>query len=299
MSYSLVIMAAGLGSRYGGIKQMEGVGPKGEILLEYAVYDALKAGFDEIVVILRADIVEAFRERVGSKLEKHCKLRYAIQDPSNLPGFYTFPAERTKPLGTIHAVLSAAAEIEGPFAVLNADDYYGVDAFVKMRAALAELKEARQACMVAYQLKNTVSAHGGVTRGVCVAEGGYLSSICETHEILLHADGSIHSPEAENGVLDGESLVSMNFWGFAKEALQDMEAYFHAFLRALAPDNLKGECLLPDYVADRIREGAMDVKVLSTDASWFGMTYQADRVATAESLAALHTEGVYPPALFE
>lgn len=298
MSYSLVIMAAGLGSRYGGIKQMEGVGPGGEILLEYAVYDALKAGFDEIVVILRTDIVDAFRERVGEKLEKHCKLRYAIQDPSNLPDFYTFPPERTKPLGTIHAVVSAAAEIDGPFAVLNADDYYGADAFTKMRAALAELKGARSACMVAYQLKNTVSAHGGVTRGVCAAEKGYLSHIRETHEILLHPDGSIRSPEAEGGLLDGESLVSMNFWGFTREALKDMEAYFHTFLRALAPNNLKSECLLPDYVADRIRENAMDVKVLSTDESWFGMTYQADRLATAESLKALHAEGVYPPALF-
>lgn len=298
MSYSLVIMAAGLGSRYGGIKQMEGVGPGGEILLEYAVYDALKAGFDEIVVILRADIVDAFRERVGEKLEKYCRLRYAIQDPSNLPAFYSFPPARTKPLGTIHAVVSAAAEIDGPFAVLNADDYYGADAFVKMRRALAGLNEARSACMVAYQLKNTVSAHGGVTRGVCAAEGGYLSHIRETHEILLHPDGSIRSPEAEGGVLDGESLVSMNFWGFTREALADMEAYFHAFLRALPPDNLKGECLLPDYVADRIRENAMDVKVLSTDESWFGMTYQADRLATAESLRALHAEGVYPPALF-
>lgn len=298
MSYSLVIMAAGLGSRYGGIKQMEGVGPKGEILLEYAVYDALKAGFDEITVILRKDIVEAFRERVGDKLDKHCRLRYAIQDPSNLPDFYTFPPERTKPLGTIHAVLSAIGEIEGPFAVLNADDYYGADAFVKMRSALEALGSAKEACMVAYQLKNTVSAHGGVTRGVCAAEGGVLRSIRETHEILLHPDGSIRSPEAEGGILDGENLVSMNFWGFAREALADMEAYFHAFLRAIGSD-LKKECLLPDYVADRIREGAMEVKVLSTDACWFGMTYQADRVATAESLAALHAEGVYPPQLFE
>jgi len=298
MSYSLVIMAAGLGSRYGGIKQMEGVGPGGEILLEYAVYDALKAGFDEIVVILRPDIVDAFRERVGEKLEKHCRLRYAVQSPATLPAFYTFPPARTKPLGTIHAVVAAAAAIEGPFAVLNADDYYGADAFVKMRDALAQLKEARSACMVAYQLKNTVSAHGGVTRGVCSEENGFLASIRETHEILLHSDGSIRSPEAEGGVLDGESLVSMNFWGFTREALQDMEAYFHAFLRSLAPDNLKGECLLPDYVAARIREGAMDVKVLSTDACWFGMTYQADRVATAESLKALHADGVYPPTLF-
>ena len=298
MSYSLVIMAAGLGSRYGGIKQMEGVGPQGEILLEYAVYDALKAGFDDIVVILRRDIVEAFRERVGEKLAGHCRLRYAIQDPSNLPDFYTFPPERTKPLGTIHAVLSAVSEIDGPFAVLNADDYYGADAFVKMRTALETLHSAREACMVAYQLKNTVSAHGGVTRGVCAAENGLLSSIRETHEILLHPDGSIRSPEAEGGVLDGESLVSMNFWGFTKEALADMESYFHAFLRELG-DNLKGECLLPDYVAARIRENAMDVKVLSTDASWFGMTYQADRVATAESLRALHAQGVYPPALFQ
>lgn len=298
MSYSLVIMAAGLGSRYGGIKQMEGVGPHREILLEYAVYDALKAGFEDIVVILRPDIVEDFRERAGDKLARHCRLRYAVQDFTSLPSFYQLPPERIKPMGTIHAVLTAAREIDGPFAVLNADDFYGFDAYAKIHEALRELREPRQACMVAYQLKNTVSAHGGVTRGVCTASDGVLRSVRETHEILLHPDGSIRSPEAEGGVLDGDCLVSMNFWGFTREALQDMENYFHAFLRALGSD-LKKECLLPDYVADRIREGAIDVRVLSTDASWFGMTYQADRIATTESLRALIAEGVYPQKLFE
>lgn len=297
MAYSLVIMSAGLGSRYGGIKQMEGVGPHREILLEYAVYDALKAGFRDIVVILRPDIIEDFRQRAGDKLSRHCRLRYAVQDFSSLPAFYDLPPERTKPLGTIHAVLSAAAEIDGPFAVLNADDFYGADAYRKMHEALNELKEPRQACMVAYQLKNTVSAHGGVTRGVCTASDGMLRSIRETHDILLHSDGSIRSPEAEGGILDGECLVSMNFWGFTREALADMEAYFHNFLRNLGGD-LKKECLLPDYVADRIGKGALDVKVLSTDAVWFGMTYQEERIATAESLSALIAEGIYPRDLF-
>ena len=298
MSYSLVIMAAGLGSRYGGIKQMEGVGPNREILLEYAVYDALKAGFEDIVVILRSDIVDDFRERCGDKLSRHCRLRYAVQDFSSLPSFCELPSERSKPLGTVHAVLSAASEIDGPFAVLNADDFYGADAFLKIHKALSELKEPRQACMVAYQLKNTVSAHGSVTRGVCTASDGMLRSIRETHEILPHPDGSIRSPEAEGGILGGESPVSMNFWGFTREALTDMEAYFHSFLRNLGGD-LKKECLLPNYVADRLREGTLEVKVLSTDAVWFGMTYQEDRMAAAENLRKLIAAGIYPQLLFQ
>ncbi len=297
MSATLVIMAAGLGSRYGGIKQMEGVGPGGEILLEYAVFDALRAGFDHTVVILRPDIVEDFRDRVGRKLEAHTSLAYAVQ---SLEGLQGLPAGRTKPLGTVHAVLSARDAICGPFAVLNADDYYGPDAFVKMRGALDGLRGAEDACMVAYRLENTVSAFGAVTRGVCRAADGRLTSLCETHEIRLCPDGSIRSPEgpAPDGILDGASPVSMNFFGFSRAALDDMDVYFRAFLRALPPDGLKSECLVPDYVGERIRAGKLGVTVLTTDAAWFGMTYRDDRRLTADSLLALHRQGVYPPVLF-
>ena len=291
MSVSFVIMAAGLGSRYGGIKQMEGVGPRGEILLEYAVYDALRVGYDRIVVILRPDIVEDFRERVGKKLEGRIPLYYAIQDFSSLPDFYAIPAERVKPFGTIHAVLCAKDYIDGPFAVLNADDYYGPDAFTDLRSTLETLHGASEGCMVAYKMKNTVSPFGGVTRGICATENGQLTHIDETHDIFLLEDGRIVAGETE---IPGETPVSMNLWGFTREGLDDMESYFHDFLRSLRPDDSKSECLLPVYVGDRLSEGKLGIRVLTTDGSWFGMTYQADREITTRSLRELIARGVYP-----
>lgn len=294
MSASFVIMAAGLGSRYGGIKQMEGVGPGGEILLEYAVYDALRVGYDRIVVILRKDILEDFRERVGKKLEGKVPVFYAIQDYDSIPDFYAVPPERVKPFGTIHAVLCARDYIDGPFAVLNADDYYGPDAFTALRSTLDELHGAGDGCMVAYRLKNTVSPFGSVTRGVCATENGKLVQIDETHDIALLPDGRIVANEKE---IPGETPVSMNLWGFTREALDDMESYFHAFLRSLRADDIKSECLLPVYVGDRLNEGKMGIRVLTTDGSWFGMTYKEDRKITADSLRSLIEAGVYPEEL--
>ena len=296
MSVSFVIMAAGLGSRYGGIKQMEGVGPHREILLEYAVYDALRSGYDRIVVILRPDIVDDFRERVGKKLEGRVPLYYAIQDFSSLPDFYAVPADRVKPFGTIHAVLCAKDYIDGPFAVLNADDYYGPDAFAKLRSELDTLHGAGDGCMVAYRMKNTVSPYGSVTRGICATEDGRLTHIDETHDIALREDGRIMVGETE---IPGETPVSMNLWGFTREALDDMELYFHDFLRSLKPGDSKGECLLPVYVGDRLTEGRLGIRVLTTDGSWFGMTYKEDREITAQSLRALIAQGVYPEELVD
>ncbi len=296
MSASFVIMAAGLGSRYGGIKQMEGVGPHHEILLEYAVYDALRVGYDRIVVILRPDIVEDFRERVGKKLEGRVPIYYAIQDYSSIPGFYSVPAERVKPFGTIHAVLCAKEYINGPFAVLNADDYYGRDAFTELRSTLEQLQGAGDGCMVAYKLKNTVSPHGSVTRGVCSTENGQLTHIDETGGITLQSDGRITAGERE---YPGETPVSMNLWGFTREALDDMEDYFHSFLRNIKDGDIKAECLLPVYVGDRLSEGKLGIRVLTTDGSWFGMTYHEDRALTARSLQALVAQGVYPEELVD
>lgn len=294
MSATLIIMAAGLGSRYGGIKQMEGVGPNGEILLEYALYDARQAGFDRFVVILRPDIVSDFRERVGKKLEKHLDILYAVQDTSSLPAFYSVPEGRSKPFGTIHAVLCAEKSVHGPFAVLNADDFYGRDAFVKMHSVLSSLRDRRGCCMVAYRLGNTVSENGIVTRGVCSVKDGRLTGICETSGIRPE-NGAILCPE---GPLDPDSAVSMNFWGFAEDSFADMGAYFDAFLRGLPSGELKRECLIPVYVGDRIKEGDLAVNVLTTNAVWFGMTYQADRELTRECLRKLHEAGEYPDALF-
>ncbi len=294
MSASFVIMAAGLASRYGGIKQMEGVGPNREILLEYAVYDALRAGYDRFVIILRPDIYDDFRERVGKRLEGKVPVFYAMQDQSDLPDFYTVPAQRVKPFGTVHAVLCAAPYIDGPFTVLNADDYYGCSAFTELRAALDTLRGAGEGCMVAYQMKNTVSPHGSVTRGVCAVEKGMLASICETPGITLSPEGRIMSGETE---IPGDTPVSMNLWGFTREALDDMKDYFHHFLRSLREDDIKSECLLPVYVGDRLARGKLGIRVLTTGGSWFGMTYKEDRELTARSLRALIDAGIYPEEL--
>lgn len=296
MSASFVIMAAGLGSRYGGIKQMEGVGPHREILLEYAVYDALRVGYDRIVVILRPDIVDDFRERVGKKLEGRIPLSYAIQDFSTIPDFYNIPADRIKPFGTIHALLCAKDYIDGPFAVLNADDYYGRNAFTELRGTLETLHGAGDGCMVAYQMKNTISPYGSVTRGICATANGQLTQIDETHEITLLSDGRIVVGDRE---IPGETPVSMNLWGFTREVLDDMEVYFHDFLRTLSPDDIKSECLLPVYVGDRLNEGKLGIRVLTTDGSWFGMTYREDREITTRSLRALIDQGIYPEELVD
>lgn len=296
MSASFVIMAAGLGSRYGGIKQMEGVGPNNEILLEYAVYDALEAGFDRIVVILRPDIVDDFRERVGSRLEKHVHLAYSVQDFSSIPAFYAIPPERIKPFGTIHAVLTARDCIDGPFAVLNADDYYGRTAFHELYQLLPTLRGAGDSCMVAYELQNTVSPNGSVTRGVCAVENGRLTRIDETGGIELLPDGRI---TVGDRTLPGNTPVSMNLWGFTRETLDDMDAYFHDFLRSLPQGECKAECLLPVYVGERIRQGNMGVRVLTTNESWFGMTYKEDWPTTRRNLQELHDRGVYPSVLFQ
>lgn len=295
MNAALVVMAAGLGSRYGGIKQIAGLGPAGEILLEYAVYDAMEAGFDRIILIVKDEILEDVKRLCGDRLSGLTDVQYAIQSFKNIPSFYTVPGERSKPFGTVHAVLSAAERIDRPFAVINADDYYGRDAFVKIYEGLKTLPEQGGANMVSYYLKNTVSDFGSVTRGVCAQEGGRLKTVTETYEIAPRADGSIR--DEKDNILDPEALVSMNFWGFMPSILPVMKDYFDAFLRALSPEEIKKECLLPTMVDDLIRSGRLSVEVLSTDAQWFGVTYQEDREKAMQALEKLHAQGVYPPSL--
>ena len=299
MSETLVIMAAGLASRYGSAKQIEKVGPAGEILMEYTLYDAQKAGFDRFVIILPPGMKEEFREICGNRLEKELDVIYSVQDFSTLPDWFTVPEGRVKPYGTVSCVLAARNSIRGKFAVLNADDYYGPGAFTLMLRELGKLTEGT-ACMVAYKLKNTVSDFGTVTRGVCTLENGRMTGVTETSGIGLAGDGSIRSFDGsgEGRLLDRESAVSMNFWGFPASALEDMERYQETFLRSLAPDDLKGECLLPVMVGDRIREGALTVNAVTTDDEWFGMTYKEDRATTAAMLRKLTDEGKYPAVLF-
>ena len=300
MAATLVIMAAGLASRYGGAKQIEKVGPSGEILMEYTIHDARQAGFDHFVIVLQPGMHADFREICGKRLEGHVSLDYAFQSFESLPDWYTMPEGRTKPYGTVPAVLSGREVIRGRFAVVNADDYYGPEAFVLMRRALEKLPEEKGGCMVAYRLKNTVSDFGTVTRGVCSVSKGKLTGVEETFQIGRAADGSIRSfaDSDEGKPLDGESPVSMNFWGFTPWALETMDEYFTAFLKSPAGSELKGECLLPTMVGELIGRGELAVTAETTSETWFCMTYKEDRATTAAMLRRLTEEGKYPAVLF-
>ena len=305
MKTTLVIMAAGLGSRYGGNKQTEGIGPNHEMLMEYSIFDAVRAGFSKFVFVIKpdmkpliealcGDLVASCRDQEGKPVE----VCYAMQDFSSVPSFYQIPSERTKPFGTVHAVLCAEKYINEPFAVVNAGDYSGVDGVASMNQCLQGLKDG-EACMVGYYLKNTVSENGTVTRGVCSQENGMLTKVTETFKIQPFADGTIRdTATSEEGViLDPNALVSMNFWGFVPSVFQQMEAYFDAFLRNLTPADIKAECLLPIMVDDLMRKKEMVVHVLSTNATWFGITYPQDKPYVQQELKKLHDQGVYPPSL--
>lgn len=300
MGATLLIMAAGMGSRYGGNKQVDGQGPNGETLMEYSIYDAIRAGFDKIVFVIKPGMREMVAGLCGDRLAKKVKVDYAYQDFSSVPSFYKIPAERTKPFGTVHAVLVAKDVVDQPFAVLNADDYYGVSAFADMYDKLQTLAMHGEAAMVGYQLRNTVSRNGTVSRGICHAdEQGKLTNVVETLKIKLCEDGEIRDvADGEPGVLlDPLAPVSMNFWGFTPWIFGELEAYFAEFLRNLEPGAVKAECLLPTFVDTLMHKGDLNVSVLPTDSTWFGVTYQEDKPGVQAALRALHESGVYPPTL--
>ena len=306
MKATLVIMAAGMGSRYGGEKQTDGIGPNGEAIMEYSVYDAIQAGFHKIVFIIKPQMEETLRKLCGDRLQTMqtpdgdpVEVAYVFQDFSSVPSFYTIPAERKKPFGTVHAALCARSEVKEPFAIINADDYYGPSAYTTIMEKLLTLKEKGEGIMVGYRLKNTVSDNGTVSRGVCQTENGSLRKVKETLKIKKYPDGHITDtadPEKEVP-LDGESIVSMNFWGFTPWLFEEMDTYFTNFLKGLGPEDIKAECLLPVLVDKLITDGKLDVAVLNTDAVWFGVTYQEDRPVVAEELRKLHASGAYPPSL--
>ena len=291
---TLLVMAAGLGSRYGGNKQIDGIGPHGEILMQYSIYDAIAAGFDKLVFVIKPEhqsVIEQFCKDI-----RGVEIEYVYQDFSSIPSFYAIPAERVKPFGTVHAVLCAAEAIKEPFAVLNADDFYGADAFRVMHDKLLDLQEG-EATMVAYYLKNTVSRNGGVTRGICGLADGKLTGVTETYNITVDEQGCI--ADADSGVLDGDCLVSMNMWGFRPEIFEAMKASFYDFLRAIEKGNIKAEYALPTMVDRMLQAKELTVSVLSTNAVWFGVTYREDRPLVAEELQKMHEAGNYPDRLFE
>ena len=302
MKKTLLIMAAGLGSRYGGggAKQVDHMGPNGEILMEYSIYDAMAAGFDKVVFVIKRSMEAAFRAQVGDKIARKVEVHYAFQEYDSLPGGFTPPAGRVKPYGTVHAVLCAREMIHEPFAVINADDYYGKDAFQVMAASLERMAgEERSASMVAYYLRNTVSENGDVTRGVCEKDSSnLLTKVTETYGIKPCADGTIRScaEDPAGVILPSDALVSMNFWGFTPWLFPQGEEALAAFLRAPG-DEMKKEYPLPLLVDTLMHEKDLRVEVLSTAAVWFGVTNPQDKAQVMAELRKLHDAGAYPPAL--
>ncbi len=301
MKTTLLIMAAGLGSRFGGDKQIAKIGPNGEILLEYSIHDAVAAGFDKVVFVIKRDMEAKFRELIGDKISQKVEVHYAFQEYNSLPAGFTPPEGRTKPYGTVHAVLAAKDVINEPFAVINADDYYGKDAFFTMAESLHGMAgKANVASMVAYRLKNTVSDNGHVTRGVCQKdESGHLVKVQETYKILPFPDGTIRDVNfrEEGDILDPDSLVSMNFWGLTPWFFEAAQRDFVTFLGKDAGDPMKKEFVLPTEIDSLMHTDGLTVDVLSTNAVWFGVTYAADKDYVAGELLKLHEKGLYPAKL--
>lgn len=292
----LVVMAAGMGSRYGGLKQIDPVGPNGQIIMNYSIYDAWKAGFRRVIFIIKEDLLEAFRERIGAAAETLMQVDYVFQSPDKLPDGCTMPEGRTKPLGTGHAVYCIRGTVSEPFAVINADDFYGAEAFRCMYDYLATAcdDDTYRYCMVGYRVENTLTENGTVSRGICEAdENGYLTDIVERTAISRSADGIISDPEA--GVIAEGTLVSMNMWGFTPSFLDELEIGLTAFMQTELPSNpMKGEYYLPFAVDHLIQTGRATAKVLQTGAQWYGVTYQEDKPVVVNALRRMTEEGLYP-----
>ena len=298
----LVVMAAGMGSRYGGLKQIDPVGSKGEAILDYSIYDAHQAGFETVVIIIKEAIKNDFMETVGARLKNApVEIRYAYQELEKLPEGYSIPEGRTKPFGTGHAVLCAKEAIDGaPFAVINADDYYGKSAFKSIYDLLSATEDPYGYCMVGYELSKTVTENGSVARGICSTdENGYLTQVVERTKIEQFEDGIRYEDgEAWVDVAD-DTIVSMNMWGFMPSFLEEIEARFVNFLNTTLVENpLKGEYFLPSPVSQLIEEGKASVKVLTSADRWYGVTYAADKPVVMNALHEMQQQGLYPDGLW-
>ena len=300
---ALVIMAAGIGSRFGkGIKQLAPVGPNGEIIMDYSIHDALEAGFNKVVFIIRKDLEEEFRRVIGERIEKITEVEYAFQALEDLPAGFEKPADRTKPWGTGQAVLAAKAVLNEPFMVINADDYYGKEAYVKVHDYLIQEQPddgILHICMAGFRLGNTLSDNGSVTRGVCHIEDVALTRVTETHNIFKTADGAEARNDDKVEKLDVKSLVSMNMWGLTPVFMDTLEKGFVDFLSEIKEGDIKKEYLLPEMIDCLIKEGKAKVDVLETKDTWFGVTYQEDKAAVTEAFANLVKSGVYPSNLYK
>lgn len=302
MEPTLLVLAAGMGSRYGGLKQMDPMGPNGETVLDYSVYDAIRAGFKRVVFIIREDFAEAFREGVGARFEGEIEVDYVFQKLDDLPEGFSIPEGREKPWGTTHAIRAARNAVAGPFAVINADDFYGSDSYQRIASYFKEAATSSDGishyAMVGYHITKTLSDHGDVNRGICSDENGFLKDVEEVTEIKRQDDGKIYG----NG-LDGNrrevsesAVASMNFWGFTAEFLTQLEEHFITFLKERGTE-MKSECYIPTLVDELIRDGKADCKVLETTSSWFGVTYPNDKPFVVEAIQKLIDSGDYPTPL--
>ncbi len=300
MDSTLVIMAAGIGSRFGGgIKQLEPVGPMGQIIMDYSIHDALEAGFNKIVFIIRRDLEKDFKEIIGNRIEKLCRVEYAYQEIDNLPEGFS-KGDRTKPWGTGQAILATKGIVNEPFAVINADDYYGKEAFKLLHDFLqTPKKNPFDFCMAGFILKNTLSDNGGVTRGVCrVDENNLLVGVDETSNIVKTENGAAVSEDGKLIPIDADLHVSMNMWGLTPEFIDCLDEGFKEFLTSLKPGDIKSEYLLPTIIDNMIKEGKATVSILETNDKWFGVTYKEDKATVVESFNELIEKGVYTKELF-
>ncbi len=300
MKPTLLVLAAGVGSRYGSLKQIDQFGPSGETIIDYAVYDAIRAGFGKVIFVIRESIESDFREVCYSKFSDKIAIDYALQELDHLPPGIALPANRTKPWGTGHAVLVAANKIKEPFAVINADDFYGLKSFQLMADFLSKTTKATY-CMVGYRLSNTLSDHGYVSRGICqVDQQGYLQSITERTHIYRKPDHQIvyQAAQGEEIPLSGDEVASMNLMGFTPEVFEQFEVSFKAFLQQNV-QHPRQEFYLPSVVNEIIHAGQLNVQVLHTDEQWFGVTYQEDKAIVRQALGKLVAAGIYPETLWK
>ncbi|MDA7917287.1 NTP transferase domain-containing protein [Akkermansiaceae bacterium] len=298
---ALVVLAAGMGSRYGGLKQMDPMGPNGETVLDYSVFDAIRAGFSKVIFVIREDFAEAFRKDVGDKFTSQIEVAYSFQKLTDLPEGFSVPEGREKPWGTSHAILAARDEIERPFAVINADDFYGKDAYSQAASFLTsnpiESSKANYA-LVGYKLSNTLSDHGSVNRGICQTADGLLKGVEEVVEIARKEADEIEGRSLDGSacLVDEDAIVSMNLWGFPVSFLAELENHFISFLKERGSE-MKSECYIPTVVDDLINEGVADCHVLETSSSWFGVTYPDDKPHVVLSIQQLIDSGEYPSPL--
>ncbi len=302
---ALVIMAAGIGSRFGGgIKQLAPVGPGGEIIMDYSIHDAMEAGFDKVIFIIRKDLEKDFKEIIGNRIEKLIPVEYAYQEIGNLPEGYEVTPGRTKPWGTGQAVLTIKGMVDCPFLVINADDYYGKEGFCRIHDYMVEQMDVNapvyDICMGGFVLANTLSENGAVTRGVCqVEEGGILKTVTETYDIRMTKEGLKAADDKGNPVaVDPNQHVSMNMWGLPASFLDELEAGFPKFLDCIKPGDIKAEYLLPQIIDNLVQSGKAKVRVLDTPDKWFGVTYKEDKQAVVDAIRGLVDAGVYKEKLF-